>query len=97
MAVRILVRMQAKAGTGDRMAEIMAGMLPDTMSREGAIELELLRDLDDRDLFYATERWRERADHEAYVEWRASSGTGAELATVLEAVEMRYLETIGEW
>ena len=77
MAVRILVRMQAKAGTGDRMAEIMAGMLPDTMSREGAIELELLRDLDDRDLFYATERWRARAWSDSYSTTGAGSWSSA--------------------
>ena len=45
------------------------------------------------------ERWRDRADHEAYVRWRAETQIGvAEMGAVLaEPPEIRYLETVGEW
>jgi len=99
MAVRVMVRMRAKPGEGDRLLQVVKDLTPDSIGREGAGEFELVRDLDDPDLLVMIERWRNRADHEAYVRWRAETMIGvAELGAVLaEPPEIRYLETVGEW
>jgi quinol monooxygenase YgiN len=99
MTVRVMVRMRARPGEGDNLLQVVNDLTPDSRAREGAGEFELVRDLDDPDLLVMIERWRVRADHEAYVRWRAETQIGvAEMGAVLaEPPEIVYLETVGEW
>ena len=99
MTVRVMVRMRAKPGEGDRLLRVVNDLTPDSLAKDGAGEFELVRDLDDPDVLVMIERWRDRGDHEAYVQWRAETRIGvAEMGAVLaEPPEIRYLETVGEW
>src|SRR3954465_16062025 len=99
MPVRVVVRLQARPGEGEKLLEVVRKITPGSTSKEGAGAFELLRDLDDPNTLVMLEHWRDRADHEAYVRWRAETQTGvAELGAVLaEPPEIRYLETVGEW
>jgi quinol monooxygenase YgiN len=99
MSVRVMVRMRARPGEGDRLLQVVNDLTPDSLLREGCGEFELVRDLDDPDLLIMIERWRDRADHEAYVQWRAETQIGvSEMGAVLaEPPEILYLETVGEW
>jgi quinol monooxygenase YgiN len=98
VATTVLVRMQAKPGEGDQLVEVVNQISPDTVSRDGALSFELVRDLDDPDTLVMIEKWRDRADHEAYAAWREETQIGvAELFAVVAAVEVKYLETVREW
>jgi quinol monooxygenase YgiN len=99
VAVTVIVRLQAKPGEGDRLLEVVKEITPDSIDKDGAGRFELVRDLDDPDTLVMIEKWRDRADHEAYVAWRAETGIGAaELGALIGAPpEIRYLETVGEW
>jgi len=99
MAVTVVVRMKARPGEGDKLLEVVKAITPDSVSKEGAGSFELVRDLDDSETLVMIEKWRERADHDAYVAWRAETQIGvADLFAVLgEEPEIRYFETIGEW
>lgn len=99
MAVRVVLELQAKPGEGDRMIEVLGQIMPDTANSDGALEFELLRDRDDGDKFVVIERWRDRADHEAYMAWRERTGIGREeLASVIGGpVAITYCDTVGEW
>lgn len=98
MATRVFVGIQALPGEGERLVRVMEEFIPDSASRDGAIESELVRDEDDRDSVLIIERWRSRADHEAYLAWRQESGKGrAELDAVMSSMQIRYGETIATW
>jgi quinol monooxygenase YgiN len=98
MAISVALQLQAKPGEGDRLIEVMNSLLEDTGRMEGALGHEVWRDLDHGDNVMVIERWRERANHEAYVRWREETGAGrAELAGVLAAPPTyAYYETVGE-
>ncbi len=99
MAVRVLVRLQAHPGEGDRLVDVVSQITPDARAHEGAGEFELVRDLDDPDTVAMVARWRDRAAHEAYMAWRDETGVGTDdLAAVLGAPPViRYCEIVGEW
>jgi quinol monooxygenase YgiN len=99
VAATVMVRLRAKPGQGDALIEVVNVIGPETRAGEGAGPFELLRDLDDPDTVIMVEHWRDRADHEAYAEWRRRTGAGmAEMEAVLGAPpEIWYLETIAEW
>jgi quinol monooxygenase YgiN len=67
VAIQVILELQAKPGEGDRLAEVVRGMLHDTNRMDGALGSEVLRGLDDGDKVVLVEQWRDRADHEAYV------------------------------
>jgi quinol monooxygenase YgiN len=93
-----VLRLQAKPGEGARLVALVTSLLEDTMKHEGALGFEMPRDLGDPDVVVLIERWRERADHEAYSRWRQETGIGlAEMAAILGAPpEQAYYETIAE-
>jgi quinol monooxygenase YgiN len=99
VAVRVVVQMHAKPGQGDQMLELVRNdLMPDTAAAEGALEFELLRDLDDRDKLVMVARWRDRSDHVAYMDWRASTGIGHDdLAELMAGYSVTYCETVGTW
>jgi quinol monooxygenase YgiN len=98
MTARICVEIRALPGAGERLIEVMKKFIPETASRDGAIDLELVRDEDDKDRILIFERWRSRADHEDYLAWRAESGAGrAELDAVMSSMQITYGETIATW
>jgi quinol monooxygenase YgiN len=98
VATSVLVQMKAHPGQGDRMAEVLDAIMPDTLAAEGAISLELFRARDDTDVFWAVGRWREREDHEKYMAWRAETGIGHDdLGPLLAEYSVTYSDTIGEW
>jgi quinol monooxygenase YgiN len=94
-----MVRLRAKPGEGDALMRVTSQLGEETRAAEGAGPFELLRDLDDPDTVIMIERWRDRADHEAYSDWRRRTGAGmAEMQAVLGATpEIWYFETVGEW
>jgi quinol monooxygenase YgiN len=102
MAVRVVVRLQAKPGEGDRLVEIVKRITPDSVAQDGAGAFELIRDLEDPDTVLVMERWRDRASHESYMKWRAESEAGQEGGRELFAVlgadpVIAYYETLAEW
>lgn len=99
MALRVMVRFQAKPGEGEKLLELVRGMIPEARAIEGAGAFELVRGLEDPDLIISFARWRERSDHDTYMAWRASTGIGTqELAALIASPpEVLYLETVEEW
>lgn len=98
MPVSVVVQMQAKAGQGDRMFEVLKEVMPDSAAAEGAIGFEALRDRDDPDKIIVIGRWRDRDDHTAYMAWREETGIGhSELAPLIETLAISYSDTVGEW
>jgi quinol monooxygenase YgiN len=98
MAVSVIVEMRAKPGQGDALRDALDVVMPDTVHAEGAISFEALRDRDDPDKFTVIGRWRERTEHETYMQWRADTGTGhVELEPVLDTVVITYCDSVATW
>jgi quinol monooxygenase YgiN len=95
MALRVIVQLQAKSGAGDQLLDAINEETPVTASKDGAIEVQAWRDLDDRDKFVLVEQWRDRAAYDAYLKWREESGDGA-LAPLLDGFGVQRYESIGE-
>lgn len=73
----------------------LAEMLPDTRSYEGCEGMEVVADVDDPGHIMLIERWAERSRHEAYLAWRAETGTLAEVVAMLTAEPtFTYLEAV---
>lgn len=98
MTVTVIVQLQASAGKGERLRELVTEMMVVTKTADGALGHEMLYDLDDPDKVIVLERWRARSDHEAYRAWRLRTSAGvADLAAVLGGrPTVTYAQAIAE-
>ena len=75
MPVKVILELHMKSDTVDELLRKLAADLPDTRAYEGNLSVEVVRDQADPCHITLIERWRERADQEAYIAWRASTGS----------------------
>jgi quinol monooxygenase YgiN len=97
MAIRIVVHLQAHPSGGDALLEALAAEVPVARAMGGALELVVIRDLDDRDRFIVVHTWEKRADYEAYLAFRATQPGGGALIPLLASYEIQYGETVGTY
>lgn len=74
MAVKILLELKAKPGTGGELLAIFREILPDTRAYDGCLGIETLRGQDDSDTLVIVETWESRAHYEKYFAWRQETG-----------------------
>jgi quinol monooxygenase YgiN len=95
MAIDVIVRLKTKPGTTQAMLEGLQGILPDTRAFHGCRRVDVVRDSDDLETVFLLEEWEERANHEAYMAWRAERGDLDGLAEVLvEPPTFTYVEKV---
>jgi quinol monooxygenase YgiN len=93
MTVTVLAQLKTKPGLAESVLTGLKEMLPDTRAFAGCRGLNIVRDVDDPDAIALIEEWDERANHEAYLAWRAERGDLDGLVEVLaEAPKFTYYE-----
>lgn len=75
MPVKVILELHMKHDTVDDLLRKLAADLPDTRAYEGNLSVEVVRDQADPCHITLIERWRERANQEAYIAWRTSTGS----------------------
>ena len=74
MPVTVLATLRLKPGLAETVLAGLAQQAPDTRAHAGCRGVRITQDLDDPDTVVAIMEWDSRADHEAYLAWRAASG-----------------------
>ncbi|WP_306355795.1 MULTISPECIES: putative quinol monooxygenase [unclassified Nocardia] len=73
----------------DEFRDFLAKHLPSTRTFPGNISVEVARNQEEPDRVLLVEKWRSRADFDAYLAWRQESGVLAELAAFADG-EVRF-------
>ena len=95
MTVNVILEAQAKPECVDELVATFDAILPDTRNYEGCIEVKVLANQDDPANIVLLEKWKTRADYEAYVAWRAEQGTLESLGALLASPpSIRYLDEV---
>jgi quinol monooxygenase YgiN len=93
MAVTILLEVRAKEGTGNDLLATMKGILPDTRSYDGCINLNVYQNQDDSDVLVLVENFESKAHYEKYVAWRVETGVMQQLGDALaEPPSIRFFD-----
>ncbi|MCY4624733.1 MAG: antibiotic biosynthesis monooxygenase [Chloroflexi bacterium] len=93
MAVRVLLELKAKPGTGDDLASFFRSILPDTRAYEGCVSVDALRNGADADNLVLVEVWETREHYEKYLAWRRERGDSDQLAQALaEPPNIRHFD-----
>ncbi len=79
MAVKVILEVKAKPGTGDELVAFFRSILPDTRAHDGCISVETLQNSDDADQVVVVEAWESRGQYETYLAWQRDRGTSARL------------------
>jgi quinol monooxygenase YgiN len=74
MPVTVILELRIKPEAVDDVLTGLAGDLPDTRAYKGNVSVDVVRDQADPCHVTLIERWEERADQEAYIAWRTSTG-----------------------
>lgn len=74
MAVRVVLEMKAKTGTGNDLVAAFKSTLADTRAFEGCTSIDVLQNSEDADSLMLVEVWETRAHHEKYLAWRRERG-----------------------
>ena len=83
MAVRVILEVQAKPGTGDKVVAFFRSILPETRAYEGCISVDTLQNSDDVDNVVVVEVWDSREQYEKYLAWQRDIGTSDRLMAAL--------------
>ena len=96
MSVLVILEVPAQEGRGPELREIVVAMLAATRERAGCRGAGAYLDAERPDTVVVVEEWAARADHEAYVAWRAEQGDPEGIGALLAgAPATRYLELAG--
>ena len=74
MAVRVVLEMKAKAGTGNDLIAAFKSTLPEARAFEGCVSIDALQNSEDADNLVLVETWETREHHEKYLAWRHERG-----------------------
>ena len=93
MAVRTILEVQAKPGTGDELVSFFRSHLPATRAYEGCTSVDALQNSDDADNVLVVEVWDSREQYEEYLAWRRERGDSDQLAQALaEPPNIRHFD-----
>jgi quinol monooxygenase YgiN len=79
MAVKVILEVKAKPGTGNELVAFFRSILGDTRAHDGCVSVETLRNSDDADHVVVVEAWESRGQYEKYLAWQRDRGTSARL------------------
>ena len=83
MAVRVILEVKAKPGTGDELIAFFRSILPETRGYEGCTSVDALQNSDDADNVVLVEVWETREQYEKYLAWQRERGTSDRLMEAL--------------
>lgn len=93
MAVRVLLEVRAKPGTGNELVAYLRTILPETRAYEGCLGADMLQNSDDGDNLVLVETWETREQYEKYLAWRRGRGDSDRLKEGLaEPPDIRHFE-----
>ena len=93
MAVRVLLEVRAKPGTGNELVAYLRTILPETRAYEGCLGADMLQNRDDADNLVLVETWETREQYEKYLAWRRGRGDSDRLKEGLaEPPDIRHFE-----
>ena len=93
MAVRVILEVQAKPGTGDEVVAFFRSILPETRAYEGCTSVDALQNSDDADNMVVVEVWDSHEQYEEYLAWQRERGTSDRLKQILaEPPSIRHFD-----
>jgi quinol monooxygenase YgiN len=95
MTVTVYMELNAKEDKAGELKALLESLLPETRASKGCREITVHEDMDKATRIVMLETWDRRADHEAYMAWRAKRGDSATVRTLYsEPPTCRYLGTL---
>ena len=79
MAVRVILEVQAKPGTGDEVVAFFKSILAETRAYEGCRSVDTLQNRDDADNVLLVEEWESHDQYDQYLAWQRQRGTSDRL------------------
>ncbi len=79
MAVRVILEVKAKPGTGGELIAFFKSILPETRAYVGCTSVDVLRSCGDVDSVVVVEEWETREQYEQYLAWQRERGTSDRL------------------
>ena len=93
MAVRVILEVKAKPGTGDEVVAFFRSIMPETRAYEGCTSVDTLQNSDDADNVVLVEEWETREQYETYLAWQRERGTSDRLKQALaEPPSIRHFD-----
>ena len=93
MAVRVILEVKAKPGTGDEVVAFFRSILPETRAFEGCTSVDTLLNSDDADNVVVVEVWDTREQYEKYLAWQRERGVSDRLKQALaEPPSIRHFD-----
>ncbi len=93
MAVRVILEVRAKPGTGDEVVAFFRSVLPETRAYEGCTSVDTLQNADDADNVVVVEVWESREQYEKYLAWQRERGVSNRLKQALaEPPSIRHFD-----
>ena len=95
MAVRVILEVKARPGTGEEVVAFFRSILPETRAYEGCASVDALQNSDDADNVLVVEVWDSHEQYEEYRSWRRERGTSDRLEEILaESPSVRHFDVI---
>ena len=93
MAVKVILEVKAKPGTGNELVGFFRSILPETRAYEGCTGVETLQNSDDADTVVVLEEWDSREQYEKYLAWQRERGVSDRLKQALaEPPSVRHFD-----
>ena len=93
MAVRVILEVKARPGTGDEVVAFFRSIMPETRAYEGCTSVDTLQNSDDADNVVLVEEWETREQYEKYLAWQRERGTSDRLKQALaEPPSIRHFD-----
>ena len=93
MAVKVILEVKAKPGTGNELVAFFGSILPETRAYEGCTGVEALQNSDDADTVVVVEEWDSREQYEKYLAWQRERGVSDRLKQALaEPPSIRHFD-----
>ncbi len=93
MAVRVILEVKAKPGTGNELVAFFRSILPETRAYEGCSSVDTLQNCNDADNLVVVEVWESHEQYDKYLAWQRDRGTSDRLLEALaEPPTIRHFE-----
>ncbi len=83
MAVRVVLEVRAKPGTGNELVAFFRSILEETRGYEGCTSVDTLQNRDDADNVLLVEEWESHEQYDNYLAWQRDRGTSDRLKELL--------------